>query len=246
MNVEIDSVNEDSTSTLNAHNQMMSTDVVNMNEITNLLPNNNSQQTWFSSAQDSWSVPFSTAGFDATFPSALSGNGLDQWPAYTVTSAQAPDALAALTTTDAAFMSPITTSSQIDRLEHTVWADAESHHRTESSTASQLSASSTRFAKSSKADHIADLQNGLPRDSQATKQLVQVFFSAIHPHWPILHAPTFKIEDASHDLLGAMLMLASWLQDLPDHVELAPLVFDAVTATLLVRLDLDTSLIVFG
>lgn len=242
--MEIASVNDDST--LNAHDQMMTTDIGNMNEITNLLPNNDGQQTWFSSAQDSWSVPFSTAGFDATFPSVLSGNGLEQWPAYTVTSAQAPDAFAALTTADAAFMLPTTTGPQIERLESTVWADVEPHYRTESSTAAQSSASSSRSTKSSIADHIADLQNSLKRDSQATKQLVQVFFSAIHPHWPILHAPTFKIEDASHVLLGSMLMLASWLQDLSDHVELAPLVFDAVTATLLVRLDLVISLIDFG
>lgn len=242
--MEIDGVNGDST--LNAHDQMTTTDFGNMNETTNVLPNNDGQQTWFSPAQDSWSVPFSTAGFDGKFPSVLSGNGLEQWPVYTVTSAQAPDAFAALTTADAAFMLPTTTGSQIERLEGTVWADVEPLYRTESSSAAQSSASPSKPTKSSIADRIADLQNGLTRDSQATKQLVQVFFSAIHPHWPILHAPTFKIEDASHDLLGSMLMLASWLQDLSDHVELAPLVFDAVTATLLVRLDLVTSLIDFG
>ena len=217
-----------------------------MNEITNILPNNNGQQAWFTPAQDSWSVPFSTAGYDATFPSVLSATGFEQWPVYTVTSAQAPDAFAALTTADTAFMLPTTTGPQIERLESTIWADVEPHNRTESSTAAQSSASSSRSTKSSLADHIADLQNGLTRDSQATKQLLQVFFSAIHPHWPILHAPTFKIEDASHDLLGSMVMLASWLQDQSAHVELAPLVFDAVTATLLVRLDLVTSLIDFG
>ena len=224
----------------------MTTNIGNMNEITNLLPNNDGQQTWFSSTQDSWSVPFSTVGFDAAFPSVLRRNGLEQWPAYTVTSAQAPDTFAALVTANAASMLPTTTGPQIDHLESTIWADVEPHHRTESSTAAQSSASSFRSTKSSIVDHTADLQNGLARDSQATKQLVQVFFSAIHPHWPILHAPTFKIEDASHELLGSMIMLASWLQDQPDHVELAPLVFDVVTATLLVRLDLVTSLIVFG
>lgn len=224
----------------------MTTDIGSLNEITDLLPINEGQQTCFSSAQDSWSVPFSTAGLPATFPGTLGGNGLEQWPAYAVTSAQASDAFAALTTVDAAFMSPTATGPQTERLESTVWDGVEPHHGTESSTAAQSSASSSRSTKSSTADHIADLQNGLTRDSQATEQLVQVFFSAIHPHWPILHAPTFKIADASYELLGSMLMLASWLQDLSDHVDLAPLVFDAVTATLLVRLDLVKSLIYFG
>ncbi len=244
MNMEIDSVNGDST--LNAHTQTMTMDISNANEITSLLPNNDGQQTWFPPAQDSWSVPFSTAGSDATFPSVLSGDGLEQWPVYTITSAQAPDAFAALTTADAAFMLPTTTGPQVERLESTVWADVEPRYRIESPTAPQPSASSSRSTKSSIADHVPDLQNGLTRDSQATKQLVQLFFSAIHKHWPILHAPTFKIEDVSHELLGSMLMLASWLQDSSDHVELAPLIFDAVTATLLVQLDLVTSLIDFG
>lgn len=234
--MEIDNANGDGHST---------TDIGNINEITNLLPNNDDgQQTWFSSAQDSWSVPFPTAGFGATFPSVLSGNGLE-WPVYTVTSAQAPDAFAALTSADTAFMLPTATNPPIERTESTGW-NVEPHCRTESSTAAQSSASSSRSPESSVADHMADLQNGLTRDSQATKQLIQVFFAAIHPHWPILHAPTFKIEDASHDLLGSMLMLASWLQDLPDHVELTPLVIDAVTATLLVRLDMITPLVDFG
>lgn len=234
--MEIDSANGDSN--LNANDQMLTTDIGSMNELTNIRPNNDGQQAWFSSAQDSWSVPFSTAGFDATFPSALSETGLEQWPVYTVTSAQALDAFAPLATADAsAFVLPTTTGPQIERLESTIWADVEPHHRAESSTAAQSPASSSKSIKSSTADHIADLRNGLERDSQATKQLVQLFFSAIHPHWPILHAPTFKIEDASHVLLGSMLMLASWLQDQSDHVKLAPLVFDAVTATLLVPLN---------
>ena len=241
--MEIDSANGEST--LHANDQMMTTDIGNMNEITNLLPNNDGQQAWVSLAQDSWSVPFSTAGFDATFPSALSATGLEQWPVYTVTSAQTPDAFAALTTADAAFTLPTTTGPQIERLESTIRADVEPHYRIESSTAAQSPASSSRSSKSSIADHIADLENGLTRDSQATQQLVQVFFSAIHPNWPILHAPTFKIEDVSHDLLGSMLLLASWLQDQSDHVKLASLVLNAVTATLLVWLDLFTSLIDF-
>ncbi len=241
MNMKID--------TLNANNQMITTNIGNMNEITDISSNNDDQQTWVALAEDSWSTSFSTAEFDATFPSVLSATGFEQWPVYTVTGSQNPDTFAASTAADDAFMIATSTGPQIERLESTVRADVEPHYRIESSTAAQSPASSFRSRKSSIADHIADhiadLENSLTRDSQATKQLVQVFFSAIHPHWPILHAPTFMIEDASHHLFGSMLMLASWLQDRSDHVKLASLVFDTVTATLLVQLDLFSSLMGF-
>ncbi|KAG8526299.1 uncharacterized protein KY384_000292 [Bacidia gigantensis] len=226
--MEIDSGNVNPV--VNGDDQMLTADIGNMNEITNLLPGGDGQQAWFSSAPDSWSVPYTTAGFESTFPSVLNPTGLEQWTVDPVSSAQVHDAFAALTNGDASFMLPTTTEPQIERLESAVRHDVEPHHRPASSTAAQSPASSSR---SSTADHIADLQNNLDRESDATKKLVQMFFSDIHPHWPILHAPTFKIEDASHNLLGAMLMLASWLQDTTDHVKLAPLVFDAVTATLL-------------
>ncbi|KAL8838197.1 MAG: hypothetical protein Q9170_002240 [Blastenia crenularia] len=163
----------------------------------------------------------------------MGATGLEQWPAYNVTRAQMPGTFAASTTADAAAVLPTTSSPRVERLGGTVWADVEARHRIEPSTAAQSPESSSKSTKSSVADHVADLENAFSKESQTTKQLVQVFFSSIHPHWPILHAPTFKIEDTPHDLLGSMIILASWLQDQSDHVKLAPLVFDAVTTTLL-------------
>ncbi|KAL8768135.1 MAG: hypothetical protein Q9209_005526 [Squamulea sp. 1 TL-2023] len=217
--------------TLDANDLMMTADIGNIDEITNILPNHDGQLAWFPSAQDSWSVPLSAAAFDTPFSSVLGSNGPEQWSVYTATSAQIPAPFTVPTTTDGAPMLPPANGPQ--RLAGTVWDGVEPRDRIEPSTAAHSPASSSRSTRSSAADHVADLQNALTKDSPATKQLVQVFFSAIHPHWPILHAPTFNIEDASHDLLGSMLILASWLQDRSDHVELAPLVFDAVTATLL-------------
>ncbi|KAL8846240.1 MAG: hypothetical protein Q9221_008653 [Calogaya cf. arnoldii] len=204
-----------------------------MDGINNMLTDNDSQLAWYPFAQDSWSVPLSAADFDTTFTSVLGANGPKQWPTHTTPNAQIPDTVVVSTLADAAPVSITTAGPQTERSESTVWPDAEPHCRLEASFAAQSSSPSSRSAKSSVADHIADLQDGLTRDSQATKQLVQLFFLTIHPHWPILHAPTFKIENASHVLLASILMLASWLQDQSDHVKLAPLVFDAVTATLL-------------
>lgn len=69
----------------------------------------------------------------------------------------------------------------------------------------------------------------LHHDHAVLQDLVQIFFSEIHPYWPILHVPTFEIGIASEPLLGSMVMLASWVVGRQEHLELAPLVFDEVT-----------------
>ena len=212
-----------------------------MNEIPTLLPSTDNQQTRLPLSQDSWWVPSSAAGLDAPFASVLSDTGLQQWDAYGSMSAQAPNAFAARTTADTAPIPPSTTDPQLERLGSTVLAGPEPLSRAELSTTVESPTTSYSSAEPTLEDHITDLQNYLVRQSQATKQLIQVFFSLVHPHWTILHAPTFEIETASDDLLGSMLMLASWLQGNSDHVKLVPLVLDVVTANLLVCLHQPTS-----
>ncbi|KAI1497298.1 fungal-specific transcription factor domain-containing protein [Biscogniauxia marginata] len=73
------------------------------------------------------------------------------------------------------------------------------------------------------------LYGALHRGSPSTKRLVGVFFSEIHQYWPILHTPSFDMETVSEALLGAIIMLASWLEDGPEHKQLVPLVFDAAS-----------------
>lgn len=82
---------------------------------------------------------------------------------------------------------------------------------------------------------MTDLDSGLNKESPSIKRLIQGYFADVHPYWPILHAPTFDTANASHILLASMVVLASWLEGELDHTNLAPLVFEAVTATLLVR-----------
>jgi hypothetical protein len=60
--------------------------------------------------------------------------------------------------------------------------------------------------------------------------LVHVFFSDIHPYWPILHVPTFDKENTSDLLLGSIIMLSSWLVGRHEHKEIAPIVFKEVVA----------------
>lgn len=68
------------------------------------------------------------------------------------------------------------------------------------------------------------------QDLAKTRDLVEIFFSEIHPFWPILHVPTFELDTASDLLLGAMLMLSSWVMGRQDHSEIAPTVLEEVMA----------------
>lgn len=76
--------------------------------------------------------------------------------------------------------------------------------------------------------HVSDLENKFFRNSLLTKRLVDVFFSEVHPHWLILHEPTFEVEQAPTVLLASMVMLASWLQNGSEHEKISPVVFDEV------------------
>ncbi len=82
---------------------------------------------------------------------------------------------------------------------------------------------------------IEELERCLDRKSSTTRRLVEVYFARVHPYWPILHAPTFNIDDASHVLLSSMIMLSNWIEGGSDHGALAPLLFEALIITQLVQ-----------
>ncbi|KAL2130329.1 hypothetical protein VTI74DRAFT_6580 [Chaetomium olivicolor] len=69
-------------------------------------------------------------------------------------------------------------------------------------------------------------------DDAALRDLVQIFFTEIHPYWPLLHVPTFVTEMASDMLLGSMLMLSSWVIGRQEHLKLAPIVFGEVSCAI--------------
>ncbi|KAK4118843.1 hypothetical protein N657DRAFT_694102 [Parathielavia appendiculata] len=68
------------------------------------------------------------------------------------------------------------------------------------------------------------------QDVPNSRHLVQIYFAEIHPYWPILHVPTFELENASDLLLGAMLMLSRWIAGREDHVQMASVVLEEVIA----------------
>ena len=89
-------------------------------------------------------------------------------------------------------------------------------------------------SQASQQSEVSEPHNYLDRESPAVQELLRTYFREIHPLWPILHAPTFDPQIAPYVLLRCMILLATWQKGSPDHVELASLVLDELTATLLV------------
>lgn len=190
------------------------------------------QQSWFPPVQDAWSLPlpFPPHVLNASSPSDLNDGGLVQWAVDHAGGERGRDegAFAAAVPDGTPYLLPATNGPPVERLASTPWHDVDQEDRTAASVASQSSAS----PRSPPKDYVTDLHSCINKDSLATKRLVQVYFAEIHPYWPILHAPTFETANASHVLLGSMILLAGRLKGELNHMKLAPLVFDAVTATL--------------
>ncbi|KAK4175077.1 fungal-specific transcription factor domain-containing protein [Triangularia setosa] len=73
-------------------------------------------------------------------------------------------------------------------------------------------------------------------DESATYFLLEVFFTELHPYWPILHVSTFNITTVSDLLLGSILALGSWVSGREEHKTLVPAVYkEALAATEVVR-----------
>lgn len=230
MRLDMDNGNRDDT--MNGSDQVLTHDITEtnqMNEMGTTLPKNDRQQSWFQPVQDSWSLPFPHTGLNASFPSDLNAGGLAQWAVDSGERERVKGAFCVAAPDDNSFLLPATNGPQVERLCSASRHDVDQGDRTTSSLAPQSPASS----RTSQEDDATDLHSCLSRESLATKRLIQLYFAEIHPYWPILHAPTFNTANASDVLLGSVIVLASWLEGELDHMKLAPLVFDAVTATLL-------------
>ena len=234
MEVPHDTENVNGNDVINEDHQMSTDEIIESNEMNTVLPGNDSEQSWFQPVQDPWSLPFSATGLNVSYPTALDVGGPPQWTNGRSTPSTAPE--------ETSFLSPAFREGS-HRNEYSPGRQAphEVYHvdRVASSQASQASQASQTPASSSTSpqeDHVVDLYSCLDKASPVTKRLLQVYFSEIHPYWPILHAPTFDTcgASASRVLLGSMIMLASWVEGGHDHTKFAPLVFDALIATILV------------
>ena len=209
--------------------RMLINEINGSNEMSTLLENNDQPQPWFQS-QETWSLPASS--LNTSVSSNLNADSPVQWAVNPNERGRVTEAFPAATPEDTIFSLPATNDLRVQCLSSASWHDAGQCDRTVSSLASQSSPTS----KISQDDDVTDLYSCLDKESAATKRSVQVYFAEIHPYWPLLHAPTFDTgpNPASYILLGSMILLASWLEGEPTHIKLAPLVFDAVTAAMLV------------
>ena len=195
------------------------------------LQSNEYQQSYFQSMKDKWSLLFTP-----TKPNAPSLNDpISSGPAQRAVDPTKLGRVEAVipipTIGNSPFLLPTINRPQIERVPSMSRFEMDQGNRT----APLLVSQSPTSLKSSREDHMIALQSYLDKDPVDIERLVQVYFAEIHPYWPILHSPTFDIVDTSQLLLGAMIMLASWLANESDHTELAPLISQDVTAALLVR-----------
>lgn len=198
-----------------------------------VLSGNDQQPLWLQPGQDPWSLPFSAAALNPSFPNDLDmidPAGFAQWTGDANEQGRGEGVNAATAPEFIPFPLP-TANTCVRELSSASPRDVDQADRNVSSRPSYSRASS----KLSREDHIPDLHSYLNQESLGTGRLVQTYFADFHPYWPILHAPSFDIGNTSHLLLGSVVLLASWLEGRHDHRKIAPLVFDAITATLLVR-----------
>ena len=209
--------------------RMLTNEINGSNEMSTLLENNDRSQPWFQS-QETWSRPASR--LNTSLSGNLNADSPVQWAVNPSERERVREVFPATTPEDTIFSLPATNDLRVQCLSSASWHDIGQCDLTMSSLASQSSPTS----KVSQDDDVTDLYSYFDKESEASKRSIQVYFAEIHPYWPLLHAPTFDTapNPASCVLLGSMILLASWLEGEPTHIKLAPLVFDAVKAAILV------------
>jgi hypothetical protein len=199
-----------------------------VNEISPVRPNGNLQQSWF---QDDWSLP-PLPTTNAPFLGNLNAGHFTQWAVNPSEQGHIEGALSSATFEDNSFLFQTNSSPPVDKSSNASWYNVD---QLGGGTASSLVTQSPAPSRSPQEIFVSDLHGCLNKDTPASARLIQTYFAELHQYWPILHAPTFDTTKAPDVLLGSIVMLASWLEGEPDHMKLAPLVFDAVAANLLVR-----------
>ncbi|THV44587.1 hypothetical protein BGAL_0612g00040 [Botrytis galanthina] len=191
---------------------------------------------WFQSENPTLSLPpYSDATLELLFQSEVVPSGDFSWGQQQSVGGNLTDLFHIPLSDDASISLHALNDPRKSRMNATYY-DAESSDRTRSTFASQSPLSSL----SSEQDHLSELRRTLSQDQGHLNKLLEVYFTKIHPSWPILHAPTFNPKDVSTILLGSMLMLANWLGGNQKHEQLASVVFEAILAARLeVHLSLD-------
>lgn len=212
----------------NVNRTIVRTDPTNDNHS---IQKSDSSQPWFQFGNPTSPVPlYSNSALDLLFSTEVTPNGVLPWSQHPIEGRSLTD------------LFPMPLSDNTSNPMHTFndplkpWIDptrydGESSDKTMSTIASLSPLSSS---SSPEQGHLSELCKTLSQDSVRMIKLLEVYFTEIHPSWPILHAPTFNPQNASPILLGSMLVLAKWLDSDASHEKLASVVFETILAARMV------------
>ena len=213
--------------------QMLTRDAAEIDSISAVLSGDDCLESWFPAVQEAWlPPPYLAADLSLPFPSDLDPATLTPWTVDSSDFGRVDDAFAAAAAADDASFLLWAMSAPVDHTSNASQPDVDLGDSTTSSITSRSPAPTKLYRE----DSAADLRSYLV-GSLDTNRLIDLYLAEIHPRWPILHPPTFDPSSASAVLRGAMAMLANWLEGNLDHMELAPLVFDALATIPMVRDD---------
>ncbi|KAB8300494.1 hypothetical protein EYC80_000659 [Monilinia laxa] len=209
----------------NLNRTILRTDPANDNHS---LPKSNSSQPWFQSGNPTSPLPpYSDSALDLLFSTEVTPNGVLPWSQHPI-EGRNPTDLFPMPLSDNISNPLQTFNDPLKPWMDPTRYDSESSDRTISTYASQSPFSSS--SSSPEQNRLSEVCKTLSHDSARMIKLLEIYFTEIHPSWPILHAPTFSPQNASPILLGSMMVFAKWLDSDASHEKLALVVFETILA----------------
>lgn len=175
---------------------------------------------WPQDGQDLWFPQYPAIGLNASFPSGTNDFDPEQWPMGHAEGPQVGQVSVTFAEHEG-FPSSTVKATTVERLPRASQSSLDRSLETPPYSRSE-SPTPPRPLQSNQTKSISEY---LQRNSMVSIRLVQVYFVQVHPHWPILHAPTFNAAETSDLLMGAMAILALVVEANLDHVPLAGIVF---------------------
>lgn len=200
--------------------------------ISTVLAIHGQQQHLATSTDDIWFHSLHPTGLDVSVPINGSPHGMEPWAVCPSERGGHRGPNSATMSESSLLPLPRTGDSQTYSLGNASWHNLSQGYKTAASSSTVQTPTSSG---SLQIEDATDLRRYLDKDPQATYRFILKYFVDVHTNWPILHVPSFEVTNTSHVLLASMIGLASWVERTSDHLKLAPLLYDELIATLLVR-----------
>lgn len=190
-----------------------------INQSPTVFPAQDRPHAWLQEGENLWFPPFPTDGLNVPFSSDATGVGPDQWPIGHVDGSQVARTSVNFAEHEAFPISTVN-ATIAKHMPNETPSTLDQGLRTPSYSESE----SPKSPRPLQNDQAKSLSEYLQREPMVIKRLLQVYFAQVHPHWPILHAPTFNPAKTSDVLIGAMAILALMIEFNLDHVKVASMV----------------------